>query len=387
MNFNELYQEIVIQKENHNNNNFNCIPFTNFNRLEAIIPGIEKECYYILGSGTSVGKSSFIRDLFINNPINYIENNKHLDIKLDILYFSLEESKRKILTSELSKDLLYKYKISVSPNEIMSIGRKNTISKEVLEKIKDCEEHINKFNTYVTIYDEPTNGTGIYKRVRDFALKVGYYHYENGEPLNSSDMQSLLSSSDSTVHSKIRGYKMKHPNHYVIVIIDHLSLLQPSQNKTLREEMTDFSTRYALRMRDVFRFTPVVVQQFNLSKENVETNFQGKTIEEKLQPSIDSFGDAKTTVRESNVVLGLFNPNRYKINTFDGYDINILKDHFRTLHILKNRSGIANVKIPMFFTGKTGLFKELPKPDDQEIHKYYDYAKKLQQELVNKINN
>lgn len=386
MTFEQLYNEIITNKENHLKGNYNCIPFTNFERLEAVIPGIERECITICGAGTSVGKSSLVRDLYINNPIKYLETNKDLDIKLNILYFSLEESKRKIWVSELSKHLYNTHKISVSPNEILSIGRKNTLSVETIEKIKECEKHLEIFNKYVIIEDSPANGTHIYKKVRDFALTIGSYYDENGNFLTPIEIKNVLENKGDT-YKKVRGYRTYHPNHYVIVIVDHLSLLSPSQGKSLREEMYDFSSRYAIQIRDRFRFSPVIVQQFAITKETVEYNYSGKTIEEKLEPSIDSFGDMKTSVREANIVMGLFSPNRYGIQKYGGYDISIMEDTFRSLHILKNRSGSANVKIPMFFDGRIGLFYELPIPTEVEkINEIYNYSKKLKQEFKNRVN-
>ena len=54
MTFTEIYNKIVTNKKNHEEGNYNCLPFTNMERLEAILPGIEKATYYILTSGTGV---------------------------------------------------------------------------------------------------------------------------------------------------------------------------------------------------------------------------------------------------------------------------------------------------------------------------------------------
>lgn len=113
-------------------------------------------------------------------------------------------------------------------------------------------------------------------------------------------------------------------------------------------------------------------------KEKIETNFQGKTIEEKLEPSTEAFGDNKTTVRDANIVLGLFAPDRYRIQEHNGYDISFFRDRYRSLSLLKSRDGVANKKLPLFFNGAVDFFKELPKTDDIEgMRRVYEYINEL----------
>lgn len=63
-------------------------------------------------------------------------------------------------------------------------------------------------------------------------------------------------------------------------------------------------------------------------------------------------------------MLGLFNPERYGITSHNGYDLNLLKSRYRSLSILKDREGVADKKVPLFFNGAVDFFKELPRNDD-----------------------
>lgn len=56
--------------------------------------------------------------------------------------------------------------------------------------------------------------------------------------------------------------------------------------------------------------------------------------------------------------------------SYKGYNIKELEGNFRVLSVLKNRYGEADVEVGCGFYGKTGLFKELPLPDE-----IYDYEK------------
>lgn len=389
MNFDQILEKIKTNKENHDQGNYNCIPFEGFDRLEHILPGIEKSTYYIITSGTGTGKSKLVRSLFIHQPLEYVLNNPDKDIKLDILYFSLEESKEKIILAEISKYLFTKHGVIRSVKELQSVGRYNTISPKELLLIAEAREHVESFLSRVRINSTDRNPTGIYKVTRNFALEIGCYYKEDGSFLSKEEIDILLAPETpqnreikSKVSSAIRGYRTYHNNHYVLIIIDHISLISLENHLgntlNLRESIGLLSNHYLLRIRDTFGFSPVVVQQQMATKEAVEVNYRGETIEQKLEPSMDGLADAKHTSRDANIVLGLFAPHRFGIKDHYGYNINILKDNYRSLALLKSRDGESNVKVPLFFNGASDYFKILPRVDDAEgMDKVYSYIKTL----------
>jgi hypothetical protein len=99
-------------------------------------------------------------------------------------------------------------------------------------------------------------------------------------------------------------------------------------------------------------------------------------LKDKLEPSLEGFGDCKTISRDPNVILGLFAPNRYNIPEHNTYDITVLKDNYRSLSILKYRDGEPNIKIPLYFDGAVDHFKELPPSDGASINKIYSELRK-----------
>lgn len=377
MDFKSIYDKLVINKQNHDSGYYNCIPFMGMERLEMYLPGIEQSTYYLLAAASGVGKSKLARYLFIHNPIVFLENNPDSGIELDILYFSLEESKEKILLAEISKYLFTKYSLTLSIKQLASVGRYNVISAADLEKVKEAEAHVKKFLDRVTIYDSVRNATGIYKTVRNFAMTVGTYYDKEGKPLTPTEVMQVTGGVGET-YKKVSYYKLHNPKHYVIVMTDHLGLLQPENGETLWQTMGKMSSSYNLHFRDKFGFIPVVIQQLAADKERVESNFQGKTIEDKLEPSLDSLGDNKTTARDVNVALGLFDPARYKIDNHNGYDITRLKDRYRSMNIMKSRDGIANKKLPLFFNGAVDFFKEMPRTDNIDgMNRVFEYVNQL----------
>lgn len=380
MNFKDIYSKIVQNKLNHDNGYFNCIPFMGMERLEKYLPGIEQSTYYLIAAASGVGKSKLARYLFIHNPIMFLENNPDSDIQLDILYFSLEESKEKVILAEVSKYLYTQHKLNLSIKQLSSVGRYNVLSTEDLQKVQQSEEHVNNFLKRVKIFDNVRNATGIYKTVRDFALTIGTYYDKNDTPLTPQEVHNVKIGVGES-YKKVSYYKTHNPKHYVIVLIDHISLLQPETGETLWQSMSKMSSNYCLHIRDKFGFIPVVVQQLAADKERIEANFSKADLVQKLEPSLDGLGDNKTIARDVNIALGLFAPDRYKITEHNGYDITKFRDRYRSMNIMKSRDGIANKKLPLFFNGAVDFFKELPKVDELEkMRLVYEYINQLNRE-------
>ena len=84
----------------------NCIP-SKFERFRNDFIGIEQSCYYTITSFTKGGKSQFVSDVFIFEPLLYCFNNRNIsDVKLKVLYFPLEETEDRI-TERFMSWLIY----------------------------------------------------------------------------------------------------------------------------------------------------------------------------------------------------------------------------------------------------------------------------------------
>lgn len=377
MNFEDVFGEIKQNRQNHQAGYFNCIPFMGMERLERFLPGVEQDTYYLLTANSGVGKSKLARYLFIHNPYQYLKANPDAGIKLTIKYFSLEESKKKVILSEISRYLFTVHGITVSVKQLQSRGRYNTVSSDILEKIEEAENYVKEFLEVVDVIDNIRNPTGIYKYVRDFALTIGRYYDKDGVVMSQQEHDDIVSGRGEA-YKKISYYKKDHPKHYVIILTDHISLLETEDGLSQWETIGLYSSKYCLRFRDKFGFSPVNVQQQASDKEKLQFTNAGKSIEEKLEPSLDGLGDNKTTQRDANVVLGLFAPDRYNILTHIGYDVGFFRDKYRCMTILKDRDGEANKKLPLFFNGASDFFKELPKSDDTvKMNAVYEYTRRI----------
>jgi replicative DNA helicase len=80
-----------------------------------------------------------------------------------------------------------------------------------------------------------------------------------------------------------------------------------------------------------------------------------------VEPKLSDFKDSGNTQQDANVIMTLFSPHRHELENFRGYNIKKLRDRFRSVNILKNRDGAADVRVGLKFIGEVGLFSELPK--------------------------
>jgi len=357
--FEETFKQI---KENWNNlksGKVNTIPFENFPTLNRHIPGIIKGIYYIVSASSGIGKTQLTKALFVLEPYKYIKEHGDKHLKLKILYFALEESKEEFTLSLISNRLKVQHNISISVLELQnySVGKFN---EDILDKIGECKEYFEDLEKYLVVEDAISNPTGIYRYVQDYSEKNGTHHFKT---LN-------IKGEDVKVYSH---YIPHDPNEFVIIITDHISLLQEEKDGVTGQMMnkhqtiTKFSADYCRKqITKHFKYAVVNVQQQAADKEKMQFTNQGQSIESKLEPSLDGLADNKLTARDAHIVLGLFAPDRYEIRKHLGHDITQLKDNYRCLKILKNRLGRPNLKKGLYFDGETNTFKELDSPSNIE---------------------
>jgi len=376
MTFNELYKQITENRQNSIQGYKNCIPFQHLSRLKPILPGIIKGEYYLITGNSGSAKSKLARTLFINDPYVYVKSHPELDIKLDILYWPLEEGEDKIYSTELSRMIKNKYNIVSSYRQLRSIGEQ--IQDNVYELLPSLENEFNEWKEHIHVFGgRESNPFGIYKAARDFCYKHGRFYNHKGESFTDEMMDDMLNSKGDWFKD-IAGFRFNHPRHYVIIMVDHISLIKTEGALNLTQSIYKLSTEYLLALKNLFGCIPVIVQQQNSKKEEQKYTSSGSSIEEKLEPSLDALADCTTTQREATVAFGIFAPNRYDITEHNGYDITILKDHYRSLSLLKQRDDRANVKLPLFFQGESDYFNEMPRLDEKDkLNKVYEYAKTL----------
>lgn len=368
----ELYKQIVQKiknnKERRESGKDVCIRWKGFPRLSKLYPGVFKSCYYIISANQKVGKTQIADDLFVIQPIEFIMK-ANSGLKLNIKYFSLEMSKEaktmQILSNKIYKDTgkIYDYKY------LLSYYEDKIVDDDLITLLEspEYEAFFENFFKYVTIIDNIRNPYGIYKYMRDVAYEQGQFYYK-GEKVDTK-----------TNNWQWDNYVENDEDLVTECIVDSVNLFIPEKTNgnTLWDAIKIYSGEYSLMMRDKFKFTLCNIQQQSADSEKQQFNFKGTTIIDKIKPSADGLGDCKLTARDCNVLITLFNPYRYSIDVYEGYDITKLKDNFRELNINFDRNGGGNISTPLFFNGACNYFEELKLPNEIKQADYDMYKKMI----------
>lgn len=320
--------------------------------------------------------------MFVKTPYDFIKKHPESNLKLKILYFALEESKEEFIHTMIVSYLAEYHDIHIDVLHLNSMYDK-PLDDFIINKIEEAKEYFQELFDSIEVIDSISNPYGLYKYCREYSNNNGIHYWTQLHKIDEKDRKYITHEEYEILGNKKENWKYSHykpndENEYVIVISDHISLLQPENNQTLHQTMSKWSVDYCRKqITKHWGYVVVNIQQQTASGEDVE-HFKSN----KLEPSLDKLGDNKLTQRDALVVIGLFAPDRYEINKYLGYDILKFKDNFRSIIILKNRIGRPNLKLPTFFDGAVNKFKELPSPDDKEsLEKAYKYIEK-----INKIN-
>lgn len=307
-----------------------------FDRLVEFIPGIQQGTYYLVGAESSVGKSAFVNNSFVFNPIDwYIANKDNTDIKLKIHYYSFEIAKEMMLYKAVCRKIYLDYGVVLDVNYILSRG-KFRVSDEHYELVVKNLDYFDEMNDILNIYDIPMNPTGVWHDMLKYAG-------DNGKGLTDY---------------KFNGdYVPNNPNEYNLIVLDHISLIKKERGFTTKD-LIDKMSEYLIVLRNKCNYIPVVVQQLNRSGNDPVRIKTGK-----MEPMLSDFKDSGNTIADSNICLSLFSPSRYEMETHRNYVIDPanggLYNRYRSLQILKNRDGEADKTIGLKFIGECGHFSEL----------------------------
>lgn len=318
-----------------------------FDKLIEYIPNLQQGTVYVIGGQTASGKTSFSMSTFIYNPYEDYLKKKAAgeDVKLNILLYSMEMSADMIISRAVCREIFKKHNIVVDVNYILSRG-KNRISQEIYDKVVETHEYFVALENVMEI-DHAINPTGIARRVKALMMQEGKIITEPIKIMDEAGNPKTL--------EKFVRYESKYANHYVIVVLDHVSLLRQEQGLNTKgtiDKAMEYLTDYKIK----FNITPIIIQQLNRNIESSDRVNKYKAIEVQLS----DFRDTSDTTHNAEFVLGLNHPWRFEYPEYRGYKTAVLQDRFRSLKILKTRDGSADIIVGLGFLGEVGAFSELP---------------------------
>lgn len=367
---NSVIDNLEERRMNALNGGTNCIPLP-FVRFRSEIPGIEQGQYVVVSAVQKTCKTQLANYLYLFHTLDYAFKHPK-QCSVHIIYFALEESVQKIIERYMSH-LLWKLDGKrVTPTDLRSTS--DALSGEVLDLLKSdrYQERLHFFEENVQFETEDTNPTGILRVCERYARSVGVYksHKMTSKGLSGKEVEVFDS------------YTPNDPNHYKIVIIDHIGLVDKEQGFKTKDAVDKMSEYFVKYLRNRYGFTCVAIQQQASESEGLEAMKQKRMV-----PSVATLGDSKYTGRDADLVLGLFDPSKYGLAMWpppSGYRIadNMegpgLGNHSRFMYVLANRNGEMGGICPLFFDGAVCDFEELPKPDNHElIKRFYEKANNL----------
>lgn len=321
-----LYTKALEKIDINRTKKYNCIPFAQeFSRFADYLPGVQQGRYYLLSGTSGSGKSQLTDEMFLFNPYEFLLSHD-TGLKLKVFYYSLEMDAETKMHQWMARRLYRLYGIRTSVDILQSIG-KNRVNENIFEAVKETRAYFEKLEDTVKIYDGAAGPGKIIEDIKSYAST-------NGE--TNKD-----------------GYAAYDPNEYVIIIVDHVSLLDTGK-ESIKTTIEKLSSAF-VRFRNLYNYTPVIIQQQNAEKENVEHYKVGK-----LEPSKDGLAESKLTYNDADVALGIFQPQKHEIKTYRGYNILEMGDSYRNLSIFKQRFGVSNVNKGLYFDGAVNYFQELP---------------------------
>lgn len=350
----------------------NCIPF-NLSRFSNELPGIEKSKYYLVSGQTKSGKTQIANYLFLYTPLLYAYH--HPDkVRVKIFYFPLEETPEAITLRFMSYLLFTLAGIRIAPIDLKSTNSNKVLPENVLSLLKDKElRNILKFYEDNVLFLTERNPTGIFKTLLKYAESTGTIHKKT---------ISITNKETGLVEERevFDYYEPKDPNEYVIIITDHISLLETERGFDLRQTIIKYS-EYMMILRNKYHYIPVAIQQ-----QSTETSSLEAFKSNKIRPTLAGLSDSKYPGKDCTVMLGMTNPYSFELPNYLGYDITKFKGNIRFLEIVLNREGESNGIVGLYFDGATNYFKELPFPNDErEIDKVLKYIEGTIRNKSNKV--
>lgn len=176
-------------------------------------------------------------------------------------------------------------------------------------------------------------------------------------------------------------YVPDNPKEYVMIIVDHISLISTEGKMDLRESINKLSDNM-IQLRNRYNYIPVIIQQQGQETTNLEA-FKAN----KIRPTISGLSDSKYTAKDCNIMLGLTSPYMHELPDYGGgYDIKKLKNNARFLEVVINRDGQSNGMIGLYFDGSCNFYAELPPPNDtQGMQAVYNMIETNRKPKENKI--
>lgn len=311
-------------------------------KLEMYVDGYLPGTSYLIAAQSGVGKSTFMLYTLVFRPlIDYLTNDYEVDRDPCWIMFNLEMTPEQIYAKLISMYIYETFGEQMTYKEMFSRGKGEKLSKDRYEMIKQCDEFLDILDKRIIFHDGTLTADKYYKYVLNDLKLFGTFNEDTYTPNN--------------------------PNQIIGIIIDHLSLVRASAGKSKKDEM-DLISAYSVGFRNKCKIvSPIHIMQFNRNANGQERIKQGLQ-----EPDSSDFKDSAAMYEDSQVVIALHSPIKFKFTKYRKYNIAALAQNFVACILLKTRFGTSDIAVGLGFYGDCSTYKELPKGEeitDYEIYK------------------
>ena len=359
--------------------------------------GITKNTYTVIAGYPGCGKTSFTDTCYLLNPYNYILQNEDKDIDIEWIYFSMERSVVHKIAKWVCQKLYVEDRIMIDTATILSWSEgKSKVDKHLYKKLISYTDYFERLKERLNIYDNPKDPKEI-KKISELILlasgvvvmsmddRIIINHdlvtnfeedkYEINETSGEKQFYQDIKLFGRTirVYEDQEFYVPKNNKKVTCIIQDHIGCVLGKDKKPTIDE-TSSNNRY---LRDFYGAAPIVVSQMNRSMSDSIRRTKMEVL-----PELTDIKDSSSTAEDGDVVIGLMNPYKFKIQEILGYSVGKFKNRegenrFRTATVIKNTFGADDITVGLQFVGECGFFDEIPKPDEMRENDYSTIANPL----------
>lgn len=311
---------------------------TGLPKLDDIVGGAQRAVYTTVFGLSSTGKTSFIVYSYL---YRILKDNPEKDIT--IIHYSLEVNAEIIYAKLLSLYVYEEFGIIIPYLELLS--KTSRLSDDKFEYVQKAKVWLESLDGRLIIFDKALNAKVLYKTAIPILEKKGTIKEENGRKV----------------------FTPNNPEQIILLLLDHASILMPSEGRTLKQEI-DLTSQYLITLRNRYFVSPVVLMQ-----QNRESSSMDRRKAELTEPSMNDSRDSGNVIQDSDIVLALYSPLKDKLTSYRGYKVlgdEGLFDRIKGCVILKNRYGISDKVVVLGFYGEVGKFVELPAPEEIDVYQY-----------------
>lgn len=315
----------------------NCLPIP-FKKFSEDFPGWRRGSYTIITASQKVGKSKLVDYLTVYYPTIY--SVEHPDkYNVNVLYFTLEMSVQDKTYEWMSHMLWHLNKERLSSMDLKSLREESLLDEKYIQMLESQE-----YRKYADYWEEHVQYIDAFKDVKNITEICVKNAEKNG------------------TFSEEGHFAWKDPESYNIIILDNFANIEKIMGSS--KAAIDAMSKEFVNLRNKYNYTIIAVQHQSADKEGTTAIQMNRNF-----PTSDGLADSKTTSRDINALIGIYNPSKY--NDYS-YREGILKKwgecgkYIRGLSILENRDGESSGEYLLFFDGKTSSFYNIEQGSEEE---------------------